>query len=80
LAREIAEIIIQRIKDFPPGPEYNEAVRAGAVYWETVLAGKPDLRKKEAADEALSKLLGCRAQVAGRKLGFREMISRAIFL
>ena len=60
------------------GPEYEESVRTGAEYWRLVLAGKDATAAKAASDAALSRLLGCSAQVAGRKLGLRERISRAI--
>jgi ribulose bisphosphate carboxylase small subunit len=78
LANEIARTIIARLPGIKAGPEYDEAIRTGTAYWETVLAGRPNTAEKQAADEALSRLLRCDAQVSGRRIGLIEKVSRAI--
>ncbi|MDD1735858.1 MAG: hypothetical protein LUQ21_00125 [Methanothrix sp.] len=67
MANEIAIKLIANITRTSAGPEYDEAIETGAKYWDSVLAGRTDQAAKEAADRALSQLLGCRAEVSGRK-------------
>jgi len=77
LANEVAVKVIANITRTSASPEYDEAVKTGAKYWDSVLAGRPDQAAKEASDLALSQLLGCRAEVSGRKHTWREKILRA---
>jgi hypothetical protein len=77
LAEQIATSVIAKILTEQSGPAYEEAVRAGAAYWRLVLDGKDATAAKQEADEALSRLLGCTAQVSGRKLSWKEKIARA---
>lgn len=77
MANEIAIKLIANITRTSTGPEYEEAIELGTKYWETVLTGRPDTAAKEAADLALSQLLGCRVEVSGRKHTWREKIRRA---
>jgi len=67
LANEVAFKLIANITRISSGQEYEKAIETGAKYWDSVLAGRPDPAAKEAADRALSSLLGCRAEVSGRK-------------
>lgn len=77
MANEITIKLIANITRTSAGQEYDEAIEAGAKYWETVLTGRPDQAAKEAADRALSLLMGCQAEVSGRKHTWREKILRA---
>ena len=77
MANEIAVKVIANITRTSAGPEYEKAIETGAKYWDSVLAGRPDQAAKEAADRALSQLMGCRAEVSGRRHTWREKILRA---
>ena len=77
LAHEVAVKVIANITRTSAGPDYEEVIELGTKYWDSVLAGRPDPAAKEAADRALSQLLGCRAEVSGRKHTWREKILRA---
>lgn len=74
MANEVAVKVIANITRTSAGPEYEEAIETSTRYWETVLAGRPDPAAKEAADRALSQLLGCRAEVSGQKRTWRAKI------
>jgi hypothetical protein len=52
--------------------DYEKAIELGTKYWDTVLNGRPNPAAKESADRALSQLLGCRADVSGRKHTWKE--------
>ena len=77
MANDIAVKVIANITRTSAGPEYEKAIETGAKYWYSVLAGRPDPEAKEAADLALSQLLGCRAHVSGRKNTWKDKILRA---
>ena len=77
MANDVAVKVIANITRTSTGPEYEKAIETGAKYWDSVLAGRPDPAAKEAADRALSQLLGCRAEISGRKHTWREKILRA---
>ena len=74
MANDVAVKVIANITRTSAGPEYEEAIGTGAKYWYSVLAGWPDPEVKKAADRALSQLLGCRAEVSGRKHTWKEKI------
>ena len=69
--------IIAKVSQTTSGSSYEDAVQKGTVYWELVLAGKDATAAKQAADEALSRLMGCTAHVSGRKLTWKETVLRA---
>jgi hypothetical protein len=77
LANEVAVKVIANITRTSTGLEYEKAIETGAKYWCSVLADQTDPEAKKAADLALSQLLGCRAEVSGRKHTWREKILRA---
>ena len=81
MARDISTELIDRIplpeSILRGSPEYDEAVEAGALYWATVIAGRPDPAAKESADRALSRLIGYKASVSGRKHAWKDKILRA---
>ena len=77
MANDVAVKVIANITRTSAGPEYEKALETGAKYWDSVLAGQPDPAAKKAADLALSRLLGCRAEVSGRRHTWREKILRA---
>jgi hypothetical protein len=81
LARDISAELIDHIPlsdmDLRGSPEYDEAVEAGALYWASVISGRPDLAAKEAADRALSRLIGCKVSISGRKQAWKDKILRA---
>lgn len=81
MARDISAELIDHIPLPDPNlrgsPEYDEAVEAGALYWNSVISGRPDLLAKESADRALSRLIGCKASVSGRKHAWKDKILRA---
>lgn len=74
MANDVAVKVIANITRTSAGPEYEKALETGAKYWDSVLAGRPDPEAKEASDRALSQLLGCRAEVSGRKHTWKEKI------
>ena len=74
MAHEVAVKVIANLTRTSAGPEYDEAVKTSAKYWDSVLAGRPDPAAKEASDRALSQLMGCRAEVSGRKHTWKEKI------
>ena len=78
MANEITIKLIANITRISTGPNYEEAVELGTRYWETVLAGPPDPAAKEAADKALSRLMGCRAKLSGRKYTWKDKILWAL--
>lgn len=78
-AETIARTLIAKVSKARAGPEYEAAVMAAAVYWDTVMDGEPRPEAKEAADQALSKLLGMRAGMTGRKKSRTENLKRAIY-
>ena len=78
MANEITIKLIANISRIPAGPEYEKAIETGAKYWYSVLAGRPDQAAKEASDLALSQLLGCRADVSGRRHTWREKILKEL--
>jgi len=77
LAEDIARCIIAKVSKATAGAAYEDAIQAGVVYWELVLTGKDATAAKQAADEALSRLLGCTVHVLGRKQNLKEKILRA---
>ena len=74
MANEVAVKVIANITRTSAGPEYEEAIETGTKYWYSVLAGRLDPAAKEAADRALSQLLGCRAEVSGKNHTWKEKI------
>ena len=78
MASEITIKLIANITRTSAGLEYDEAVKTGTKYWDSVLTGRPDSAAKEAADHALSQLLGCRAEVSGRKHTWKEKILKGL--
>ncbi len=66
MADSISRNLVQKLTA-KRGPDYDAAVLAGADYWETVLAGRPNEELKQIADDALSKLIGCNVHVTGRR-------------
>lgn len=74
MAEDLARGIIGKLTPIETGPEYDEAVQAGSLYWLHVLKGKDLAEAKRAADEALSRLLGCRAEISGKKRTLRERL------
>lgn len=77
MANDIAAKVIANITRTSAGPEYEKAIETGAKYWYSVLAGRPDPAAKEAADRALSQLLGCKAEISGRRHTWKDKILRA---
>lgn len=81
MAHDISSELIDRISLLDPNnrgsPEYDEAVEAGALYWASVISGRPDPVAKESADQALSRLLGCKASVSGRRQTWKDKILSA---
>ena len=75
----MARSLIAKVCKIREGPAYDEAVRAGKTYWLSVLANRPDDRAKKRSDQALSKLLKCRVEIAGRKKSRTENLKRAIY-
>ncbi len=63
----MARSLIAKVCKIREGPEYDEAVRTGKAYWLSVLANRPDQAAKKQSDQALSKLLKCRVEIAGGK-------------
>ncbi len=78
MGKDIATQLIGKITSPTPGPDYERAIETAALYWDSVLAGRPDPKAKAAADRALSHLLGCRAEVRGRRLGLKDKIWRVM--
>lgn len=79
MANDIAKKIIANILRNRPqtGPEYDEAVRTGTEYWLRILESRNSTAAKEAHDAAMTRLLGCRAEVQGRRYNLIERIRRA---
>ena len=75
----VARSLIAKVCKIREGPEYDEAVRTGKAYWLSVLANRPDDRAKKRSDQALSNLLKCRVEIAGRKKSRTENLKRAIY-
>lgn len=78
-AETIARTLIAKVSKARDGPEYEAAVQAAAIYWDTVMDGEPRPEAKKAADQALSKLLKCQAEMTGRKKSRTENLKRAIY-
>jgi hypothetical protein len=70
--------VIANITRTSTGPEYEKAIETSAKYWYSVLTSRPDSVAKVAADLALSQLLGCRAEVSGRKHTWKEKILKGL--
>ena len=77
MAHDIAAKVIANITPISTGQEFEDAIVTAARYWDTVLTGKPDPEAKVVADRALSKLLGCKASVSGRKHAWKDKILSA---
>ena len=75
----MARSLIAKVCKIREGPAYDEAVRAGKAYWLSVLANQPDDRAKKRSDQALSNLLKCQVEIAGRKKSRTENLKRAIY-
>jgi hypothetical protein len=78
LASDITKKIIANVTRNKPqaGPEYDEAVRTGTEYWTRVLEGKNAIAAKEAHDMAMTRLLGCKTEVRGKRYNFFERVRR----
>ena len=76
MAHDISRALISKITKTTSGPEYEEAVTTGAAYWLQVLQGQDSQATKQAHDAAMSRLLGCTANVEGRRLGLKERIAK----
>ena len=76
MAHDVSQTIISKVSLVSSGPEHDEAVRTGAIYWRLVLDGKDATAAKAAHDAAMSRLMGCSARIDGRKLGWKERLSR----
>jgi hypothetical protein len=75
----VARSLIAKVCKIREGPEYDQAVLAGAIYWQSVMTGRPHPAAKQLFDSTMSTLTGQNVTVQLKRKSRTETLKRALY-